>query len=492
VAWRLLLIFCLLYIYELSNFNVTIDDELVAQSSVCQFADIGRWVSFLLRATLWPQVVVPSGPLLLFGCAFVVSFIYIVRLFGVVKFSLFHYVAFAAYALFPTWFAQLEFAGNVLPDAVGLLAAVFAALLTVDACRFSAARGWIGYIWRLAGAIVCCAVAIGAYQSLGLMYLALVVGAGVSACIQGSQPAWAALARNTARALLVLLLGFALSLAIGRMVMQTCHMAPAVYGMNILHFSKAIHHPLSALNLGVNEVRRLYYSFWHPFGRQASLIYAVTVLSCCGAIVSLAERGTRWRTSGALLVLLLIPAGLNIVGFDSLPVRTFFAGPVVFLFLLLTMYRLCRNQALRHVTLVLTLLCTIQGLYINSAQQARGWTAARHDLLLAEAINAEISRLQGNDTGGPIYVNFHGKRTLHSSYPALGSATTGASFFEWDGGSMSRMVAYMNLIGYDSLRAYPGDQPGEFDPEYAQMPAWPAPGSVKRFGKGYLVKLSSE
>jgi hypothetical protein len=48
----------------------------------------------------------------------------------------------------------------------------------------------------------------------------------------------------------------------------------------------------------------------------------------------------------------------------------------------------------------------------------------------------------------------------------------------------------MNFVGYGRLRAYPEDTPGAFDQEYARMPIWPAPGSVKRFGKGYLIKLS--
>ena len=486
VAWRLLLLFCLFYIYELANFNITIDDEVLAQSSLCHFADIGRWVHPLLRATLWPQVVVPSGPLLLFGCAFAVSFIYIARLFGIARFGLFHYAAFAAYALFPTWFAQLEFAANVLPDALGLLAATYAALLTVD--DPASATRWRG--WRLAGAVAGCTLAMGAYQSLGLMYLALTVGAVLATCLQEPKPAWPEFVRSAARAFLVLVVALVLSLLIGRLVMQACHTAASEYGLGGLHFGQALRNPLRALVLGLREIGRLYLGIWYRFGLQASLICLATVLFCYGVIVSLAVRGTRWRVSGALFVLLMIPAGLSVVGANGMVVRTHFAGAAVFLFLLLMAHRQCRSQTQRRVVLVLALLCAVQGLYVNSVQQARGWMAAHHDLLLAGAIEAEIMRLHGADDNGPIQVNFRGKREFHSDYPTLRTATTGASFFEWDGGNVWRMVFYMNLLGYDRLRVYPEEPPGAFDQAYAQMPIWPAPGSVRRFGKGYLVKLS--
>ena len=490
VAWRLLLLFCLFYIYELANFNITIDDEEIAQSGICVFADLGRWVSPLLRATLWPQVVAPSGPLLLFGCAFALSFIYIARLFDVERFGLFHYAAFAAYAMFPVWFAQIEFAGNVLPAAIGVLAVAYAALLTIDPSGPVATRrsGW-ARAGRLAGDVICCSVAIGAYQSLGLMYLALVAGAALAAGVQEPRPAWAALARLAARALLTLALGFALSLLIGRLVMQACHVVPSPYGISDLHFGEALRHPLRALGLGAHEIGRLYFSFWHPVGRQVGWTYLTTVALCCVAIVGLAARGARWRTGGVLLVLLMIPAGLSVAGDNAMSGRTFFAGCAVLLGLLLTAHRLCRSAPQRRALLVLALLCAMQGLYVNSVQQARGWVITRHDQALAGAIGVEIMRLQGAEDSGPIYVNFRGPYVVRSGYPLIkGSTATGRSFFEWFGGA--RIVPYMNLLGYDRLRVYPEEPPGAFDQAYAQMPVWPAPGAIKRFGQGYLVKLS--
>ena len=51
----LFLIFFVFYAAEITNFNITIDDETLASSPIHKYADLGRWVHPLIRATLWPQ-----------------------------------------------------------------------------------------------------------------------------------------------------------------------------------------------------------------------------------------------------------------------------------------------------------------------------------------------------------------------------------------------------------------------------------------------------
>jgi hypothetical protein len=485
IAWRLLLVFCLLYVYELANFNLTIDDEFLAQSASCQFADIGRWVHPLLRSTLWPQVVVPGAPLLLFGAAFAVSFVYLARLFGITRFEPVHYAAFVAYATFPSWIAQIEYAANVLPNAIGVWCVGVAALQTVPPADRTAQRP----PWRQLGlAVVVCAVAIGAYQSLALMYLALVLGAGIVVFLARPAPDWHGLWATGWRALVVLALAFGLSLGIGRLTMALCGVQPSDYGYSFIDAGQALRHPVRALGLAINEVRRLYFSYWRPFGAAATT-YLATVLLCVYAAVRLSRPGTRWWMAVALTLLLLIPAGLSFVSANTMTVRTFFASAAVLLCLLLIANALARTTVQRRLVLVLAVLCGVQGLYVNAVQQARGWSVARHDLLLAGAIHAELMRLHGAADGTPIFVSFRGERVFKSLYPLIPTSSAGASFFGWDGGDQSRIVAYMNLIGYADLRAYPEPAPGAFDAEYARMPIWPAAGSIRRVGTGYLVRL---
>jgi hypothetical protein len=128
---------------------------------------------------------------------------------------------------------------------------------------------------------------------------------------------------------------------------------------------------------------------------------------------------------------------------------------------------------------------------------------ARHDQALAAAIYGELAR-QNAGAGSaqhPIKVHFSGSRPfggdnaqscdfLHRHYPIAPSTTIGASFFAWDGGNVQRIVSYMNLIGYIDLQSYVPQPQQDAKAAYASMPAWPAPGSVARFGEGFLVKLS--
>jgi hypothetical protein len=177
--------------------------------------------------------------------------------------------------------------------------------------------------------------------------------------------------------------------------------------------------------------------------------------------------------------------------------RTFLAAPAVLAFLLLAAHRQCHSAVQRGVVLVLAVLCAVQGLLINSVAQAREWSVQQHDLLLARALYAEIMREHAaNDSdSGPVHVDFRGVCKLHSPYPSIPTATTGASFFEWDGGNRGRILLYMYLIGYDQLKTmyFDGEgsaAPSDFDADYASMPNWPMPGSVKRVKPGwYLVKL---
>lgn len=489
-AWRCWLLFCLLYIYELAHFNLTIDDEFLAQAGICHFAEIGRWVHPLLRGTLWPQVVVPGGPLLLFGAALAVSFVYMLRLFGVARFTAFHYLAFCAFALYPTWIAQLEFSANVLPDAVGVLCVAYAALQSVrwpDAPWSPVRRLRQSFVTVLA-----LAVALGAYQSLGLMYLALVIGAGFMAFVvlaPGQQPAWRDLVRTVARAVLLLALGLLVSLAMAKLVMLACGVQASEYGSSILDVHKALRHPLGALARAVNDTRRLFFSFWRPFDMAAAVFFC-TVFLCCYMIVRLTVRGQRWKVGGVLLVLLMTPAALTLVGSTSMTVRTFFAGPAVLLGLLLITHTLGREAWQRRTVLVLAALCAVQGLYVNSVEQARGWLVQRHDQSTAGRIEQAILRLRPPGEHGMVQVNLQGELAFDSIYPAVWTGTTGASFFEWDDGNPHRMLSYMSLVGDLRYRYFQEPAPGEFAAVYARMPVWPAEGSVQRYKQGYLVKLS--
>jgi hypothetical protein len=68
-------------------------------------------------------------------------------------------------------------------------------------------------------------------------------------------------------------------------------------------------------------------------------------------------------------------------------------------------------------------------------------------------------------------------------------STFGASFFEWDQGNTSRIVAFMKTIGYQDLLTLPSDRRIQLNIIANSMPEWPAKGSVKVVNDTVLVKF---
>ena len=66
------------------------------------------------------------------------------------------------------------------------------------------------------------------------------------------------------------------------------------------------------------------------------------------------------------------------------------------------------------------------------------------------------------------------------------------SFFDWDGGNLLRMVTYMKVMGYQNINMLGEAERRRVTPLFAEMPVWPAAGSVRKVDDGYLVKLSQD
>ena len=482
----LFLIVCLGYAYELSNFNLSIDDEFLAFGNICSFVDLGRWVHPLVHA-LWPRTVVPSGPFLLFAAGMALGFVYVARSWGIQRFRFFHYAVFAAYALFPTWLAQLEFAANVLPVGLGVLCVSMATWLTVRAEPMRA--GWP--VARLLVAALLCAVAIGCYQSLGLLYSAWVVGAALLGMV-GTEAScgWRTAAARVGLGLMVFLAATVLSLLVAKLALMACQIDVAAYAAERFKLSALWTQPRHVANAFVRDLGRPYHDFWRSYPPAGS-VFSLTLLGCGAFCVASAGRSRWLAVLAGLSLLVMIPAAFTVVVAEFMPARTYFASAASLAIVLLLAYRSARSSIGRGIVTGLACLVAVQGLYVNSVEQARGWVVQQYDRALAHDIHRAIAQLGLGQDGAPSLVQFGGHVTFHSVYPSAPTVTTGASFFEWDGGDRYRMVSYMRLVGYTQYKAVDDAQAKALLPELAEMPSWPAPGSVRRVGDVALVKLSA-
>ena len=70
------------------------------------------------------------------------------------------------------------------------------------------------------------------------------------------------------------------------------------------------------------------------------------------------------------------------------------------------------------------------------------------------------------------------------------SSTLGASFFEWDGGNVYRVVSFLNFVSDAHFSAATADQSRTAIETASGLPSWPAAGAVAPMGDVVVIKLS--
>jgi len=355
-ALGLFALFCLLNAYQLTHFNVSIDDEVLYSGSACQFADLGRWLHPLLRATLWPQSITPAGPHLIFGALFTVAFVYVLRLFRAERINGFVLTAFAVYAMYPAWLAQLAFAANVIPVGIGVFCVSWAALRTATTDMDWHSRSF--WLCNVLPAAIACAVALGAYQSLGLMYLVIVLGAGLSMRQRAER---VSLTRLTFMAVVTLVVGAALSWIAAKLVMTGCGTKFSAYGHQFLRPGMLLHQPLQPIKAFFSDWSAMYYRDWSSLG-VARMTFFLTLLVSLLICVIFAPKGRRIQHACWLLLLTALPTLLSLVAGGSLTLRTFLGAAAVLCCLLLLAHSACAAvPPYRRVVAALAILTAVQG-----------------------------------------------------------------------------------------------------------------------------------
>jgi len=486
---HLFLIFFVLYAYEITNFNISIDDEILAHRSSSGFVDLGRWLFPLIRESFWPQVVTPFGPYILFGLCIALGYLYLLRAFGIFRPVFFHYSAFAAFILFPTWPAQFEFNGNVIPLGVAILAISTSILLVSNPISKPFSQG---LLHSIAPAILI-SIAAGAYQSTALIFPVIIAGIFL---LQSLTPTLTPSAANTRNALVItsiFLLGCLFYIAIAALVMHIYGMPPSPYSRSFVNTQLLLSSPQDALPFMMHDLWSVYFAWWKPFG-TAPYIILTSILT--GATIALYAARKSWRQLLwfflGLIVILTSPAAFCLLSGSQLPLRTLVGVPFALLVLLLLFYHSIDSNIIRKAAVTATLLLALEGLYIQSIHQARSAVVQKHDMLFSSAINTDILRIARPPKQGPILIDFSGKKTFKSVYPALPTSTGGESFFEWDYGNPKRMIHYMNMIGYHRYMEPDEETRSRIASHYSTMPEWPLEGSIKVVDGVVLIKISDQ
>lgn len=486
---RLLAISVTLNIVPIVNFFLSPDDEIGAfRTDPSVWIADGRWTAFLVERFIFPQPVIPFLPNIFFYACLSLSYMLLLR---ALRFQL-NWITSLAYAVLiahPIWWFIGEFYSNIPSTGIGVLA------LTTGIYLFSRFELNSTDKRALISKILSCgfllAVAIGAYQSLAMFY----ISAGMAVVMfeyrkenQQYDLVFKPTVKRVAALFGTVVCGALIYLTFSKMA-QYFYPSGASYIDSFLRIKELIDSPFQILNLVITEAFKLYSGSPKSYG--VAFFSSAIVLGL--ALTLLVTNKTLKATAGmAVLVaiMLIAPFLLNFIsGGIYLPLRAMLA--VSFIIWIAVIVILEKEGLLRFFATGLTIFLLFQMLSVNAQYSASTILTTNHDRFTAEAIYARIAKVIPNfDRTSRVEVDVYGKLPFNSRYPDPPTSTMSASFFSWDNGNASRMIRYIQLVGFSNVQPVQYQQRIKLTPEFTGMPIWPAEGSV-RFKDGVvLIKMS--
>ena len=475
------------HIFEISNFLVSVDDEYSAFRTAPEawVAD-GRWTAYLIEKFLFSQPTIPFVPNLVACSLMALSYMMLLRAHDIPR-DWRAYLPFPVFVAFPTlWFIN-EFYGNMVIVAFGFFAASISILV------FSKSGHALKFSWRtffnknLLTATFFLALAIGAYQSFLMFFIAATLGVYIIQQLNGTQGLISiSKLKYVFLAGLYAIYGLVSYLALNA-IFKFIFPSTYNYTGGFINLNVSV---IETVQGAIQTAIQLYGGssifFGIPIQSLAILVFA--------ALFIISYRNPRNRLASVffLALLLISPFLLNLIAANNLPTRAYVAVPYV-VWLMAVLVILGKRLITRVVGVFLILMLLVQMLYALGNYAAATQIGQLHDRALAADIYRRIAESNPDfSRTDMLLIDVYGYKNIETIYPAVRSSTINASFFDWDGGNIYRMRDYMSLMGYPNLQVVSYEQMQLNIDEFLQMPAWPNSGSVKYSNGMYLVKLGAQ
>ncbi|ADK84624.1 conserved hypothetical protein [Desulfarculus baarsii DSM 2075] len=484
-------------LYFLSNFTLSIDDEIAAfRTDPSAWIGQGRWLLYLVEKQLFPQPVLPYVPNVVFCATMAAAYALLVRAHDL-RDDWRIYFSFPVFCAFPIWPFIAAFYPNLPALSFGVLFVCAAAFLHSHSPVLAVLlrREAIGSsLANMTMQAVLLAMALGAYQSLFMLYLAMGLGVIARAALSGVEDdrfsaanAW----RAVWHVCLVGCCALAIYLLISRIALWLMPFGTAYIG-NFFNLQELVRNPQGLAYLFLSEMRSYYLVASQKYGGSLSAVPWLIAI----ALVAVAMNVRAKQKSVILFVtlsffaVLVSPFLLTLITAIEMPVRAFVSVPYVIWFL-----AICALGSKKLVITVASVLVLIalqfQAVRATGNHAAAVTIALEQDKLLAADLYRRMAGL-GFDESKPIMIDIFGRRFCKTAYPAPWSSTFGASFFGWDEGNINRMVRFMRLLGYPKITPLAEKKRLLNTRKFLTMPSWPAPGSVVKQGDVFLIKLSDK
>lgn len=487
----LVVIGSILYVYFLSTFSFSIDDEMAStRQNPSDWVSQGRWFVYLVERFIFPQPSIPFAPYIFLVFSLSVSYALLLRAHGYAP-SWKTYASYPIFCAFPTWWFISEFYSNVPALGFGIFFISLSSYLAFRKADDVLSIG--GSIFINAIIVFTLACAIAAYQSLLLLFMCIVFGVLLIRCLRSDDTGRELIkyiAMTLSKILLLTLLALILYFSIN-LVAQKIIASDSGYIDGFINFSAILKDPLGVVFLVINEMTSIYSGSSLRYGASI-YISGLAILLATLKILSIDFEKTIIRLflwSGILVapfVFHFISGGM------PLPMRTMLA--VAYVSWLSSAILLSdKRTSFLLAGVIIVGLYQIQIFSVTSQYMASATITQSHDRILAADIYRRIGELSDDfDRNTFLKIDVYGKKTLNTVYANGWSSATKGSFFSWDDGNILRMVTYMKVMGYENIYIPNNDERIAMTPFFNEMPVWPAAGSVRKVGDCYLVRLSKE
>jgi hypothetical protein len=488
----LLVIGAIVNIYFLANFSLSIDDEMAA---VRENADIwigqGRWTVYLIEQFLFPQPAIPYAPYIVLIVCLAISYALITRAHNYPT-NWKTYACYPLFCAFPTWWFISEFYSNVPAVGIGVLLVSISVYLTYINSRSDCLIGTRSFGTSVA-IVILLACAVGAYQSLILLYLCLAMGITLIKLMRSNENLHMLIMQARLRMIQVCLLTAAslmLYAIINYATQQISGTQNDPYIGSFVNKDLILQAPLYLIASVIGKIWQVYSGATAIFGVDMPLASVLLVLATLSIVFA--------NSNKALLSLFLwvciltIPFALHFLSGADMPIRTMLS--LAYVTWLMGMILLSQKSTLVVLTGIIVVgLYQLQIIGVTSQYMASATITQAHDGMLAADIYRRIGELSENfDRNKSFEIDVYGHKNINTVYAKSFSSTMQGSFFDWDKGKLLRMVTYMKVMGYQNINMAGEAERRAMTPLFQNMPAWPAAGSVKKVGERYLVKLSQD
>lgn len=487
----LVVIGSILYVYFLSTFSFSIDDEVASvRQDPSVWVSQGRWFVYLVEKFIFPQPSIPFAPYIFLIASLSVSYALILRAHGYTA----SWKTYALYPIFcasPTWWFISEFYSNIPALGFGVFFISSSVYLIFREAGSITNKGSSIRINILIICMIACAIA--AYQSLLLLFICVVFGVLFTRCLQSTdtdRAPYRYVVHMLSKVLLLTLLALIFYFSLN-VIAQKVIASDSGYIDGFINYDAILSNPLGVFFLVLDEMISIYSGSYSRYGASLYISGIIVVLATFNVLsISLAKTIIRLFLWTGVLV---APFAFHfIAGGTPLPMRTMMAVAYVS-WLSGAILLSNKRPTFFLIGAVVVGLYQIQIFSVTSQYMASMTITQSHDRMLAADIYRRIGELSSDfDRNAPLKIDIYGEKTLSTVYANGWQSAMQGSFFSWDGGNIHRMVIYMKVMGYENISVLDTHKRIAMTPIFNEMPVWPAAGSVQKIDGSYLVRLSKE